>query len=849
MQGDGARTKLAFSLIAALTAATSPARPEDSWRSRVVPRLLALYDSAAQSAASPTTAAAAAAPFSPRIDADGRVQIDVHFDCAMNAPVAALQAAGVLAKASVKIGPLCVVEGWAAPSQLAQIAAVQGTVRVQVPSYALRPVPSPSTGQLSAVRAPSRVTGASATASGIDGNGVSIIRADQFVSQTTTTGAGATVGVQSTGVASLALIQARGELPAVQVLNPSGGSSASSLDEGTALLEEVHAVAPGAKLAFCGPETFIDYTSCLTQLIAAGASILVDDINFLPEDLMSSQGTDSQAVTTLLMQNPNVALFTVTGNSNGSYWEGAYAPVPVATAGLPPLSCTSNGTTQVDNYVAAFNGNYSEQLTAEEESEFPLAFAWADPAGQNVSNFDLYLFSDGYQTACFSATGSSSNLISTSLYSSYTLYVGTPDTSLAGKLLKLWAGGDGLTALSPASNGGIVSPQAFASGVITVGAVDGADGVGDSIENFSTEGPISVAFPTPLQLQAPTLVAPDGIYVDAVGTAFENYLFPDGNFYGTSASVPNVGGVAALLRGAFPSLSVPQLNAVLQSGAVALGTAIPNTTFGYGRVDALGALGAILPLPTMSALSDSTIVGGASSQPIAFTASGFGRLHFSVASSNSALVPAAVVPAGTSGVSISPAGCGTSTLSCTLVVTPAIGQVGSATVTVSARDGANRPAPATMTVAVTRPAPPTLSVNSGAMQEFTAGSGSAAPIAFAITGTGPLTVTASSSNTQLFPAAALFVSPGCGSTVNTCTLALTPASGFSGSGTITLTVLDEYGQSMTGTATLQVDPGTSSSAGSSASADAGHGGGGAFGWWELAGLASLCGRAVRRRAR
>jgi hypothetical protein len=212
-------------------------------------------------------------------------------------------------------------------------------------------------------------------------------------------------------------------------------------------------------------------------------------------------------------------------------------------------------------------------------------------------------------------------------------------------------------------------------------------------------------------------------------------------------------------------------------------------------------------------------------------------------------VPAAVVPAGTSGVSIAPAGCGTSTLSCTLVVTPAIGQVGSATVTVSARDGANRPAPATMSIAVTRPAGPTLIVQSGAMQEFTAGAGSAAPIAFAITGTGPLTVTATSSNAQLLPASGLVVSAGCGSTAKACTLALTSAAGVSGSGTITLTVLDEYGQSMTGTAALQVDPGASSSAGGGGSADAGHGGGGAFRWWELACLASLAGRALRRRAR
>jgi len=81
------------------------------------------------------------------------------------------------------------------------------------------------------------------------------MRADQFVAQTGTTGTGVTVGVQSVGVASLSTIQARGELPP-----PSRSLSGRQhhpvlADEGTALFEEIHAVAPGATLVFCGPST------------------------------------------------------------------------------------------------------------------------------------------------------------------------------------------------------------------------------------------------------------------------------------------------------------------------------------------------------------------------------------------------------------------------------------------------------------------------------------------------------------------------------------------------------------------------------------------------------------------
>ena len=89
---------------------------------------------------------------------------------------------------------------------------------------------------------------------------------------------------------------------------------------------EIHAVAPGAGLAFCGPNTFVEYTSCLGQLIAAGATVLVDDIIFPGEDVMSTNSTNAQAIGQLLIQNPNVAMFTSAGNYTGSYWEGPTAP-------------------------------------------------------------------------------------------------------------------------------------------------------------------------------------------------------------------------------------------------------------------------------------------------------------------------------------------------------------------------------------------------------------------------------------------------------------------------------------------------------------------------------------------
>src|SRR5208283_409253 len=95
----------------------------------------------------------------------------------------------------------------------------------------------------------------------------------------------------------------------------------------------------------------------------------------------------------------------------------------------------------------------------------------------------------------------------------------------------------------------------------------------------------------------------------------------------------------------------------------------------------------------------------------------------------------------------------------------------------------------------------------------------------------------------------LALSSGCGSGATSCTLAITTAPGVSGSAMITITVKDAYGQSMNGPATLQVDPGASSSGDNGSTSVASTGGGGAIRWWELAWIALLAGHRLLLRRR
>jgi hypothetical protein len=686
------------------------AAAESAWRARVSPRLLAVYDG---------ISGAQVAELAPRLDVKGQVQVDVHYDCSLEAPTGSLTAAGLSPGASVRLGPLCVVEGWVGAASLAQVASVAGVTRVEVPSYAIHRGPrtlASRQGAKSTLRPRPSIAlnprSAAGSSVSIDHNGALIMRADQFVAQTGVTGAGVMVGVQSTGVASISVIESRHELPTVKVVSPAGGSANASADEGTALLEEVYAVAPGAGLAFCEPDTFVGYTSCLGQLVKAGATILVDDVVFTQGDLLTSDNTNIQAIEQFLAQNPTVAMFTAVGNYDGSYWEGMYTPVLGSSVGLAPMTCPANGTTQTDTYFTEFDGSSNQTLTVSQGENFPVTFAWSDPPGHNSSKFDLYWVGtvNSASDGCLSYAAATDNHATHSLSlpaANYRLYIGTPDNSAAGKFLKLWFGGDGVTSISDPKGGSVITPQAFAQGVVSIGAVNGSDAVGNTIESFSSTGPITVSFPTTGTLQAPILVAPDGISVDATGTYFASYLFPDGNFYGTSASAPNAGAVAALILSAFPALSVSQVVTALQKGATQLGASAPDGTFGYGRVDALGAL-ATFAGPTMTSIPDSSLAAATSSQAFPFTVSGTGKLHFTVTSSNTSLIPASVVAAGTPGVTISPSDCGATTLSCTATITVGNGPSDTVSLTISALDGANRAAPTSLkvTIAGNQAAPP-----------------------------------------------------------------------------------------------------------------------------------------------
>jgi len=136
------------------------------------------------------------------------------------------------------------------------------------------------------------------------------------------------------------------------------------------------------------------------------------------------------------------------------------------------------------------------------------------------------------------------------------------------------------TSASPSNN-----PEAFA-----VGATTNAD----LVWSGSSRGPSACGEP---QTTFPELVAP-GVNVRS-SDLFGLYTQQTG----TSLAAPHAAGALALLLGAYPNLDPDAQEAALETGAVDLGSAGPDNTYGYGRLDILAAYESIVPPPADFALS------------------------------------------------------------------------------------------------------------------------------------------------------------------------------------------------------------------------------------------------------
>ena len=411
-------------------------------------------------------------------------------------------------------------------------------------------------------------------------------------------GSSINIGVLSDSVDALASLQASGDLPAgVTVLPGQSGNPGTS--EGTAMLEIIHDLAPGANLFFAtafGGEA--QFAQNILDLFAAGCDIIVDDVAYFSEGVFQDDIV-AQAVNTVTAGG--AFYFSSAGNSGNfndstsGVWEGDFN-----TAASQPAALTGFN---VHDFGGGITGNL---ITV--DSPFFFVLSWADPLGASANDYDLFLLNAVGDTVIASSTNIQDGnddpfeFISSQGVNDAGLLLVIVKTTGDDRYLHLNTSRGQLSiATAGQTSGHNSAEQAFGVAAVSaaLGLPTGFDGT-EQVETFSSDGPRKIFFEangTPITAgdfsssggvdrQKPDIAAADG-----VSTATPGF----NPFFGTSAAAPHAAAIAALILEADPTLSQAEMRAILTGTAIDIEAIGPDRDSGAGIIDAFAAVNAALP--------------------------------------------------------------------------------------------------------------------------------------------------------------------------------------------------------------------------------------------------------------
>ena len=440
---------------------------------------------------------------------------------------------------------------------------------------------------------------------------------------------------------------------------PPGCASPGSGAEGTAMLEIVHDLAPGAQLFFANAGTSLEFPQAVNYL-AADTDVVVDDIGFFtpPYD-----GTSAVSINTASAlnrsSNPVRGYLTAVGNYARMHYQGQY--VDSGTDGTPFVGLPGDlhlyQPTAATADVLGLGARVFDVIYLNSGANAIVELTWNDPWGASSNDYDLFLVQDSTgivvkwsvdtQTGTQDPVEGMFYINNTGNADYFDIYIQNFLNQAFPRTLNMFIRGSGCAGPGPTTfvpsgenhnyntPSGSVPAESDAGGspvsVISVGA--GNWMTPDTIENFSSNGPTNDG------RMKPDVMAIDGVSVTGAG-GFGNSppgTFPQ-TFFGTSAASPHGAGVAALLLQAAPCLRAgaagglspvnarTNLRNLVLNNAVDLGAAGPDNVFGYGRIDALAAANHTIPAAnagpnqavsgTSASGASVTLNGSSSSDPI-----------------------------------------------------------------------------------------------------------------------------------------------------------------------------------------------------------------------------------------
>ena len=448
-------------------------------------------------------------------------------------------------------------------------------------------------------------------------------------------GSGVTVGVLSDGVDSLQESIANGNLPAdTRVLDGQEGSG----DEGTAMLEIVHDVAPTAKLLFATAfESAESFAQNIRDLRAAGADVIVDDVLYYAESPFQD-GPIAQAVADVTADG--AAYFSSAGNEGNvddgtsGNWEGNFVDSGQSIGKFKG---------QVADFAPGAKVQASNSLS-DDSAGVPVALFWADPLGAARDDYDLYILD-----ASGAVVASSNDVqdgdddpfeivgvpLGSNLRVAVVKFKGAARYFQVSALRGRFETNDGLKGyVTP----GITRGHSAVTAAYSVAAVPAADPLPFAIkpglanpsgpypgqytasqqtEVFTSDGPRRVFFSadgrplTPGNFTATggqVRNKPDLTSADGVNTSVDGFA----PFFGTSAAAPHAAAIAALVLSGNPGMQPAALRSALTTNVIDIEAPGYDRDTGYGITMAnrvLNAVGAT-PQPLVTAGTPTVTPGG-----------------------------------------------------------------------------------------------------------------------------------------------------------------------------------------------------------------------------------------------
>lgn len=438
-----------------------------------------------------------------------------------------------------------------------------------------------------------------------------------------------------------------GHATPVSVLDDSLKASEAG-DEGRAMAQIVHDLAPGAALSFAtafkGETSFANNVERLAAPTAsggAGASVIADDVFYLEEPFFQ----DGPVAASIDRVTGNgVAYFSAAGNNNiidggvdvASY-QAPFRDAEACPAGVPPAE------THCMDFDPGPGVDDTYDLEVGPGGEVEIDLQWAEPWFGVKTNLDAYLL-DGSGNELSKSTNTNKTKPFEFLpwenkgKAPEIVQLAIPRSAgSATPTLKFIQVGNGATDVAPSPEQLATSAAADVSGPTIVGhsASTSAVSVGavafdesSEPEAYSSRGPVThyfgpvsgTAAAAPLS-PVEEISKPDLAATDCGRTTFflPTKAFGAFRFCGTSAAAPHAAAVAALMKQSNPSLAYAQLRSALATTARPVGAFGPNAV-GAGLIDAYGALTRVA-LPPQISITERPLALGRSRRPsIGFTA-------------------------------------------------------------------------------------------------------------------------------------------------------------------------------------------------------------------------------------